>query len=56
MEEFGKDRCIQGYHVYKEIQEEAAGKVLECVREPHNVQNRYAVAVKKMGTIVGHLP
>ena len=47
MEEFGRDYCIRGYHVYKEIKEAAAGEALECVREPHNIQDRYAAAVKK---------
>jgi len=56
MEEFGRDCCIRGYHIYKEIWEAAAGEVLECVREPHNAQDRYAVAVKKTETIIGHLP
>jgi len=36
--------------------EAAAGEVLEWVREPHKVQGLYAVAVKKPGTIMGHLP
>jgi len=27
--------------------EAVAGEVLECVREPHNVQDRYAMTVKK---------
>jgi len=30
--------------------------VLECVTELHNVQDRYAVAVKRTGTIVERLP
>jgi len=47
---------ICGYHVYKEMWEAAAGEVVECVREPYNVQGLYAVAVKKLGTITGHLP
>ena len=29
--------------------EAAAGEVLECVREPHNVQGRYAMTAKKIG-------
>ena len=45
MEEFG-DCYIRGYHVIKEMWE-AAAKVLECIREPHNVQGLYAVTVKK---------
>jgi len=31
--------------MHTEIWEAVAGEVLGCVREPHNVQNRYAVAV-----------
>ena len=31
-------------------------EVLECVRELHNSEDRYAIAVKRSGTIVGHLP
>ena len=27
-----------------------------CEREPENASDRYAVAVKKEGTIIGHLP
>jgi len=55
VEELGRDCCIRGYHV------DVGGscrEVLECVREPHNVQGRYAVSdcEKKSGTIVGHLP
>ena len=46
-EELGRDCCIRGYHVYKEMWEAAPGEVLECVREPHNVQGRYAVTAKK---------
>ena len=29
---------------------------LVCEREPHKSHNRYAVAVKRMGIITGHLP
>ena len=48
--------CIQGYHVYKDIWDAAIGEVLACEREPRNVEDRYAVAVKKDGTVIGHLP
>ena len=48
MEEFGRDACIRGYHVYKEMWEAAAG-------EPHSVQGLYAVAVKNLGTIMVRL-
>ena len=56
MEECERVCCIRGYHVYKEIWEVATGEVLICERELHNVRDRYAVAVKKSGTIIGHLP
>ena len=48
--------CIHGYHIYKEIWEAATGEVLTCEREPLNPKDRYTVAVKKGGTVVGHLP
>ena len=56
MEELERVCCIRGYHVYKEIWEAATGEVLICERELHNSRDRYAVAVKRMGTIIGHLP
>ena len=33
---------------------ESMDDIIYMVREPHNVQDRYAVAVKKTGIIVGH--
>ena len=48
--------CVCGYHVYKEVWAVAVGEVLICEREPDNASDRYAVAVKREGTIVGHLP
>ena len=50
MEEFGRDCCIRGYHVYEEMWEAAAREVLECIREPHNIQGLYAVTVNNHGT------
>ena len=55
MEEFERVCCVRGYHVYKEIWEAATGEILICERELHNGRDRYAVAVKKSGTIIGHL-
>ena len=34
--------------------EAAVGEFLESEREPKNTSNRYAVAVKKEGTIIEH--
>lgn len=57
MEELLERRCcVRGYHVYKEVWAAAVGEVLICQREPENASDRYAVAVKREGTIVGHLP
>ena len=56
MEEFGSDCCIGRYHVYKETWQAAIGEKLECDREPENSCDRYAVAVKRSGVVIGHLP
>ena len=56
MEKFFKRNCIHGYHVYKEVWAATVGEALVCEREPQNASNRYAVAVKKEGTITVHLP
>ena len=50
------ERRVRGYHVYKEVWAAAVGEELICEREPDNASDRYAVAVKREGTIVGHLP
>ena len=56
MEEVERFCCIRGYHVYREIWEAQMGETLMCEREPHNAHDQYAVAVKKEGTVIGHLP
>ena len=48
--------CVRGYHLYKNIWEAAIGEELQCERETRNTKDRYAVAVKKDGMVVGHLP
>ena len=54
--ELERECCIRGYHVYREIWEAAVGEVLTCEREAQNENDRYAVAVKKDGVVIGHLP
>ena len=55
MEEFFKKNCcIRGCHVYKEVWEAAVGEVLVYERDPENTSDRYAVAVKNEGTIIGN--
>ena len=56
MEDFEWPCCIRGYHIYKEIWDAAIGEHLTCERENSNNHDRYAVAVTKDRTIVGHLP
>ena len=48
--------CIRGYHVYKDIWDATVGEELECARESDNPEDRYAVAMKKDGETVGHVP
>ena len=45
--------CIR---VYKDIWQSAVGEMLPRKREPDNHSDRYAVAVIRSETIVGHLP
>ena len=42
--------------MYKDIWAAAIGEELVCDREPTNMADRYAVAVLKQGTVIGHLP
>ena len=56
MDEFERPCCIRGYHVYQEVWVAAVGEELVCEREPDNSHDRYAVAVKRTGIIIGHLP
>ena len=48
--------CIRGFHVYKDVWDAVVGEELECERERRNNYDRYAVAVKRNGDVVGHLP
>ena len=41
--------------MYEDKWDPVAGEILECKRKPTNVHDRYAVAVKKDGTTIGHL-
>ena len=48
--------CIRGYHIYFNIWDAVIGEEVECVREPLNENDRYAVAVIKDDVIIGQLP
>ena len=56
MEVCERNRCAGCYHIYKNIWDAIIGETLQCERELDNESDRYAVAVKKDGTIIGHLP
>ena len=47
---------MHGNHIYKNVWDAVIGEELHCERELANERNRYAVTVRKDGTIIGHLP
>ena len=56
MAEWEVDSCVGGYHVYESIWVAALGEWIVCIRELLNSRDRYAVALKKDGVVIGHLP
>ena len=56
MAEWEADSCAHGYHLYESIWTAALGKRIGCERELLNANDRYAVALKKDGAVIGHLP
>ena len=56
MTEWEVDSCVRGYHVYEGIWAAALGEQIGCIREPLNAMDRYAVALKKDGAVISHLP
>ena len=56
MEVCKRNSCVRGYHIYKDIWDAVIGEELRCEREPDNRSDRYAVAIKKDGIIIGHIP
>ena len=54
--EYKENLCVYGYYVYKEIWNATIGEKLVCVIDPSNSHDSYAVAIKKDGTKIGHLP
>ena len=51
-----RNSCVCGYHIYMSTWDAIIGKELPCERETGNERDRYSVAVKKDGMIIGHLP
>ena len=56
MEVCERNSCVRGYHIYKNVWDAVIGEELQCERELANERDRYAVAARKDGTIIGHLP
>uniref|UniRef100_A0A1X7TG99 Ubiquitin-like protease family profile domain-containing protein n=1 Tax=Amphimedon queenslandica TaxID=400682 RepID=A0A1X7TG99_AMPQE len=50
------DSCVRGFHVYQDIWTPVLHEELDCERERGNIEDLYAVAVKKNGHVVGHIP
>ena len=48
--------CVRGFHVYSGVWAPSVGEILICERESGNPSDSYAVAIKKGGEIVGHVP
>ena len=46
---------IRGYHAYQDLWTPQLGDVLPIKQEPTNVEDKFAVAVKCDGCVVGHL-
>ena len=47
---------VRGYHAHKDVWNPRIGEVLPLEREPNNSEDRFAVAIKRTGSVVGHLP
>ena len=47
---------VRGYHAYMETWTPVVGEALLLRREPNNSKDRFAVAVYKDDTVVGHVP
>ena len=53
---FSFDSFIRGYHAYMDRWDPWIGEVLPLEREPANPEDKCAVAIKKCGGTVGHVP
>ena len=53
---FSVHSYIRGYHAYQDIWSPFTGEVLPLEREPDNPEDVHAVAIKRAGRIVGHVP
>ena len=56
IDSFSFDSFVGGYHVYMDRWDPWNGEVLLLEREPTNPEDQCAVAIKKSGATVGHVP
>ena len=54
--EFETDSSVHGSHVYQDNWTPVIREQLNCEREEENPRDRYAVAIRKSGDTVGHVP
>ena len=57
--EFTVECCVRGHHVYQKEWEAEIGRKLTAQYETRPgalVQDKYAIALKQKGVIVGHIP
>ena len=47
---------IRGHHIYKDIWIPFIGEILRVEQEANNTTDRFAVAVVRDETVVGHVP
>ena len=56
MEEYKVSSVVRGFHVYQRSWSPSLEEQLQCLREAGNDKDRYAVAVLRHGSVVGHIP
>ena len=56
MDTHAVDSCVRGFHVYNDRWTPVLGEVIMCEVEDGNTSDTYAVAIKKGGEIIGHVP
>ena len=50
------DSCLRGFHVYGDIWTPTVGESLICKQQIGNLNDPYAVAIKKGSEVIGHVP
>ena len=56
MESYEVGSYVRGFHVYGNVWTPSIGEILVCERKDGNPSDLYAVAIKKGGKVIGHVP